>query len=59
MALPLKKRKKKKWNEKHNGNLSDDQWKHVFSQPFIETDDTKLQTLQLIKFYVQTLSHEN
>ena len=33
-------------NEKINGNISDDQWKHIFSQPFIETDDSKLQTLQ-------------
>ena len=37
---------KNKWNEKINGNISDDQWKHIFSQPFIETDDSKLQTLQ-------------
>ena len=45
MALSLKKYKSK-WNEKINGNISDDQWKHIFSQPFIETDDAKLQTLQ-------------
>ena len=32
-------------DEKINGNISDDQWKQI-SQPFIETDDSKLQTLQ-------------
>ena len=35
-----------KLNENINGYISDDQWKHIFSQPLIETDDSKLQTLQ-------------
>ena len=48
MALTFKKQKKKinKWTEKNNGKISYDQGKHIFYQPFIETDESKLQRLQ-------------